>query len=78
MKRGSPSPAFPETPERPGRIEGNPLIQVWFGVKFNVTATEEFTNKQAFPSSHPARAGELQGPRPLCTHPIQPWRLRRD
>lgn len=69
MKRGSPSPTFPETPERPGRIEGNPLIQVWFGVKFNVTATEELSSQTSRPS-HPAiQSGGAPGPPPSLHAP---------
>lgn len=69
----SPHPPFPETPERPGRMEGNPLSQVWFGVKFNVTATEELSS-QTSRTSHPImqwELGQLLGPLPP-SHAPQP------
>lgn len=67
----SPSLAFLETREGPGRIEGNPLSQVWFGVTFNVTATEELRS-QTSRASHPAvqpELGQLQGPYPPARAP---------
>lgn len=43
-------PPSPETPKRPERIQGNPLSQVWFGVTFNVTDTEELSSQTSRPS----------------------------
>lgn len=52
-------PLFPENPEKPGRFEGNPLSQVWFGVKFNVIVADEL-NSQTSRDPHATIQPELE------------------